>query len=55
MFQMLGVFAEFERAIIQEHTHAGIARARAVGTGSSTVQQITNPRGKYVTLWYYAA
>ncbi len=34
LFQMLGVFAEFERAIIQERIHAGIARARAVGTKS---------------------
>jgi hypothetical protein len=28
LFQMLGVFAEFERSIIQERIHAGIARAR---------------------------
>src|SRR6516225_9208487 len=26
LFQMLGVFAEFERSIIQERIHAGIAR-----------------------------
>jgi DNA invertase Pin-like site-specific DNA recombinase len=32
MFQMLGVFAEFERAIIRERVHAGLARARATGT-----------------------
>jgi DNA invertase Pin-like site-specific DNA recombinase len=31
MFQMLGVFAEFERAIIQERIKAGLARARAAG------------------------
>ncbi len=31
MFQMLGVFAEFERAIIQERVKAGLARARAQG------------------------
>ena len=31
LFQMLGVFAEFERAIIQERVRAGIARARAQG------------------------
>jgi DNA invertase Pin-like site-specific DNA recombinase len=31
MFQMLGVFAEFERAMIQERVHAGLARARAKG------------------------
>jgi len=32
MFQMMGVFAEFERAIIQERVRAGLARARADGT-----------------------
>jgi DNA invertase Pin-like site-specific DNA recombinase len=31
LFQMLGVFAEFERAIIQERIHAGLARARTKG------------------------
>lgn len=31
LFQMLGVFAEFERAIIQERVHAGLAKARADG------------------------
>jgi DNA invertase Pin-like site-specific DNA recombinase len=34
LFQMLGVFAEFERSIIQERIHAGIARARTKGTKS---------------------
>jgi DNA invertase Pin-like site-specific DNA recombinase len=34
LFQMLGVFAEFERAIIQERIAVGIARARAKGTRS---------------------
>jgi DNA invertase Pin-like site-specific DNA recombinase len=34
LFQMLGVLAEFERAIIQERIAAGIARARAKGTRS---------------------
>jgi DNA invertase Pin-like site-specific DNA recombinase len=32
MFQMMGVFAEFERAMIQERVRAGLARARAEGT-----------------------
>jgi DNA invertase Pin-like site-specific DNA recombinase len=32
MFQMLGVFAEFERGIIKERVNAGLARARANGT-----------------------
>ena len=31
MFQMMGVFAEFERAIICERVNAGLARARAEG------------------------
>jgi DNA invertase Pin-like site-specific DNA recombinase len=31
MFQMMGVFAEFERAIIQERVRAGLARARSEG------------------------
>ena len=31
LFQMMGVFAEFERAMIQERVHAGLARARAEG------------------------
>lgn len=31
LFQMLGVFAEFEHAIIVERVRAGIARARAQG------------------------
>jgi DNA invertase Pin-like site-specific DNA recombinase len=31
MFQMLGVFAEFERAILVDRTMAGLARARAQG------------------------
>jgi DNA invertase Pin-like site-specific DNA recombinase len=32
MFQMMGVFAEFERAMIRERVMAGLARARAEGT-----------------------
>jgi DNA invertase Pin-like site-specific DNA recombinase len=31
MFGMLGVFAEFERAMIQERVRAGLARAKAAG------------------------
>jgi DNA invertase Pin-like site-specific DNA recombinase len=34
LFQMLGVFAEFERSIVQERIRAGIAKARAQGTKS---------------------
>jgi len=40
MFQMCGVFAEFERAMIQERVKAGLARARAQGTKSG------NPLGR---------
>jgi Resolvase, N terminal domain len=32
MFQMMGVFAEFERSMIQERVRAGLARAVAEGT-----------------------
>jgi DNA invertase Pin-like site-specific DNA recombinase len=31
LFQMMGVFAEFERAMIRERVNAGLARARAQG------------------------
>ena len=31
MFQMMGVFAEFERAMIQERIKSGLARAKAQG------------------------
>jgi DNA invertase Pin-like site-specific DNA recombinase len=34
MFQMLGVFAEFERSLIVERVRAGIARAKREGTRS---------------------
>jgi DNA invertase Pin-like site-specific DNA recombinase len=32
LFQMMGVFAEFEREIIRERVRAGLARAKASGT-----------------------
>jgi DNA invertase Pin-like site-specific DNA recombinase len=32
MFQMLGVFAEFERGMIRERVNVGLARAKAKGT-----------------------
>jgi DNA invertase Pin-like site-specific DNA recombinase len=38
MFQMLGVFSEFERAMIQERVRAGLARARSEG------KQLGRPR-----------
>jgi len=31
LYQMMGVFAEFERAMIRERVHAGLARARKEG------------------------
>jgi DNA invertase Pin-like site-specific DNA recombinase len=34
MFQMMGVFAEFERSMIQERVRAGLARAKSTGTRS---------------------
>lgn len=34
MFQMMGVFAEFERGMIQERVRAGLARAKVNGTKS---------------------
>ena len=42
MFQMLGVFAEFERSIIQERVRAGLKRARSEGKASR--QASTSPR-----------
>ena len=42
MFGMLGVFAEFKRAIIQERVRSGLARAKAHGTRSGNA--IGRPR-----------
>ena len=42
MFQMCGVFAEFERAMIQDRVRAGLARAKANGTKSG--RPIGRPR-----------
>src|SRR3989344_4857449 len=39
LFQMCGVFAEFERAMIQERVKAGLARGRAQG------KKLGRPRG----------
>jgi DNA invertase Pin-like site-specific DNA recombinase len=46
MFQMLGVFAEFERGIIRERVNAGLARAREKGTklGRPTVSAAIEKR-----------
>jgi DNA invertase Pin-like site-specific DNA recombinase len=51
LFQMLGVFAEFERSIIQERIHAGIARARLVGTKSGRpIGRAKTPPAKEATI-----
>ena len=33
LFQMMGVFAEIERAMIRDRIHAGLSRARKQGNG----------------------
>lgn len=43
LFQMMGVFAEFERAMIQERVKAGLERARAQG------KQLGRPRASAKT------
>jgi DNA invertase Pin-like site-specific DNA recombinase len=55
MFGMLGVFAEIERAIIQQRVRAGLARARAKGTilgrpkvGAATERRIREPTAQGV-------
>jgi DNA invertase Pin-like site-specific DNA recombinase len=52
LFQMCGVFAEFERSMIQERVKAGLARARARGKVTLPrfdVQQIMQPAGAFRT------
>ncbi len=46
MFQMMGVFAEFERAMIQERVKAGLERAKAQGTklGRPTIGNVKRKR-----------
>jgi DNA invertase Pin-like site-specific DNA recombinase len=51
MFQMMGVFAEFERAVIVERVKAGLARARLHGTRSGKAiggQRVSASREKEV-------
>ncbi len=45
MFQMLGVFAEFERSMIQERIRAGLARAREQGVTLGRRRVICDERG----------
>ena len=57
LFQMMGVFAEFERAMIQERVHAGLARARKEGkrlgrpkVGKKTERAYTSARAAHCTV-----
>ena len=47
LFQMMGVFAEFERAMIQERVRAGLARARSEGKKLGRPIHIPRPRGTH--------
>ena len=53
MFQMMRVFAEFERSMIREWVNAGIARAQR--TASIAVARSSTPswKGASVTLWLH--
>jgi DNA invertase Pin-like site-specific DNA recombinase len=46
LFQMLGVFSEFERAIIKERVLAGLARAKAEGTRLGRPASVTDDAAK---------
>jgi len=50
MFQMMGVFAEFERAMIRERVLAGLARAKEQGTrlGRRRIEDTDAPRAKAI-------
>jgi len=43
MFQMMGVFAEFERAMIAERVRAGLARARSEGKRLGRREALATP------------
>jgi DNA invertase Pin-like site-specific DNA recombinase len=45
MFGMLGVFAEFERAMIQDRVKAGLARARAAGKTLGRPRVVADEQG----------
>jgi DNA invertase Pin-like site-specific DNA recombinase len=51
MFQMMGVFAEFERAMIQERVRAVLARARGEGKRLGRRQSRRQSRNESVRLW----
>lgn len=48
MFQMMGVFAEFERAMIVERVNAGLARARAQGKRLGRPSNLTSSKERKV-------
>ena len=50
MFGMLGVFAEFERSMIQERVRAGLARARANGRTLGRPKTDAKTEAKILTL-----
>ena len=50
MFQMMGVFAEFERSMIHERVMAGLARARAEGTRLGRPATIADDAAKVRTI-----
>jgi DNA invertase Pin-like site-specific DNA recombinase len=50
MYQMLGVFAEFERAIIRERVMAGLARAKADGTRLGRPATVADDAAKVQTI-----
>ena len=50
MFQMLGVFAEFERAMIRERVMAGLARAKADGTRLGRPATVADDAAKVRTI-----
>ena len=51
MFQMMGVFAEFERAMIAERVRAGLARARSEGKRLGRPQLPPHSKNESVRLW----
>ena len=50
MFQMMGVFAEFERSMIHERVMAGLARARAEGKQLGRPAEVAGNAAKVQTI-----
>src|SRR3954449_10032876 len=51
MFQMMGVFAEFERSMIRERVNAGIARAKADGKHCGRPSSTPSWKNAFDRLW----